>query len=115
MVATGVILWRVHEPEKFFQTVFDRIGAESRLGDILFAELGAAIGGAPFAAFVSTEPGAYRAEAILAEVTRKCREIALRDYGIEVIDVQLRSFDFPEQNRLPLYSRMKSERGAHRA
>src|SRR4029453_14305169 len=46
VVATGFILWRVHDPEKFMQTVFDRVGAESRLGDILFAELGAALGGA---------------------------------------------------------------------
>ena len=63
------------------------------------------------AAFVSTDPGAFRAQAILAEVSDKCRETALRDYGIEVIDVVLKSFDFPKQNRPPLYSRMKSERG----
>jgi membrane protease subunit HflC len=111
VVAASTILWRISDPKKFFQTVFDRTGAESRLGDILFAELGAAIGRSPLAAFVSIEPGAYRAEAILGEVSSKCREIALRDYGIEVIDVVLRSFDFPKQNRPPLYSRMKSERG----
>jgi membrane protease subunit HflC len=111
VVAASTILWRISDPKKFFQTVFDRAGAESRLGDILFAELGAAIGRSPLVAFVSIEPGAYRAEAILAEVSGKCRETALRDYGIEVIDVALRSFDFPKQNRPPLYSRMKSERG----
>ena len=111
VVAASAILWRISDPKKFFQTVFDRSGAESRLGDILFAELGAAIGRSPLVAFVSTEPVAFRAEAILAEVSSKCREIALRDYGIEVIDVLLRSFDFPKQNRPPLYSRMKSERG----
>jgi membrane protease subunit HflC len=111
VVAASTILWRISDPKKFFQTVFDRVGAESRLGDILFAELGAAIGRSPLVAFVSIEPGAYRAEAILAEVSGKCRETALRDYGIEVVDVALRSFDFPKQNRPPLYSRMKSERG----
>lgn len=111
VVAASTVLWRVNDPKKFFQTVFDRAGAESRLGDILFAELGAAIGRSPLVAFVSIEPKAFRAEAILAEVSGKCREIALRDYGIEVIDVLLRSFDFPKQNRPPLYSRMKSERG----
>jgi modulator of FtsH protease HflC len=111
VVAASTILWRIGDPKKFFQTVFDRTGAESRLGDILFAELGAAIGRNPLVAFVSIEPGAYRAEAVLAEVSSKCRDVALRDYGIEVIDVVLRSFDFPKQNRPPLYSRMKSERG----
>ena len=110
VIASGFILWRVHDPEKFMQTVFDRVGAESRLGDILFAELGAALGGAPFSAFVSTAPGEYRAEAILADVTRQYREIASRDYGIEVVDVRLRRLDFPEQNRASVFARMKSER-----
>ncbi len=111
VVAASTVLWRISDPKKFFQTVFDRAGAESRLGDMLFAELGAAIGRSPLVAFVSIEPKAFRADTILAEVSGKCRETALRDYGIEVIDVLLRSFDFPKQNRPPLYSRMKSERG----
>ena len=111
VVAASTVLWRINDPKRFFQTVFDRAGAESRLGDILFAELGAAIGRSPLSAFISTEPGAYRADAILTEVGVKCREVALRDYGIDVRDVLLRRFDFPQQNRLPLYARMKSERG----
>lgn len=111
VVAAGTILWRIADPEKYFQTVFDRSGAESRLGDILFAELGAAIGRNPLSAFYSLQPDTFKAEAILAEVGRKCRDIALRDFGIAVSGVLLRSFDFPKQNRPPLYSRMKSERG----
>jgi modulator of FtsH protease HflC len=110
VVASGFILWRIAEPQKFMQTVFDRNGAESRLRDILFAELGAALGGAPFRAFVSTVPGEYRAEAIIETATRQYREIALRDYGIDVVDVQLQRLDFPPQNRLSVFSRMKSER-----
>ena len=110
VVASGFILWRIADAQKFMQTVFDRNGAESRLRDILFAELGAALGGAPFSAFVSTVPGEYRAEAIIQMATRQYREIALRDYGIEVVDVQLQRLDFPPQNRLSVFSRMKSER-----
>src|SRR5947207_192761 len=111
VVAAGTVLWRVADPRKFYETVFDRIGAESRLGDILFAELGAAVGRDAFTAFVSTDAAAYRAEAIIAELLRRCRDVALKDYGIDVVDVQLRDFDFPKQNRLRLYARMKSERG----
>jgi modulator of FtsH protease HflC len=110
VVASGFILWRIAEPRKFMQTVFDRLGAESRLRDILFAELGAALGGAPFSAFVSTVPGEYHAEAILETATRQYREIALRDYGIDVVDVRLQRLDFPPQNRMSVFSRMKSER-----
>jgi membrane protease subunit HflC len=111
VVAAGTVLWRVGDPRKFFETVFDRTGAESRLSDILFAELGAAVGRNPLTAFVSMDAAGYRADTIVAEIARRCRAVALRDYGIDVVDVQLRDFDFPKQNRLRLYARMKSERG----
>ncbi len=78
VVAASTVLWRISDPKKFFETVFDRVGAESRLGDILFAELGAAIGRSPLVAFVSMEPNAFRAQSILAEVSGKCREIEVR-------------------------------------
>src|ERR1700730_5026230 len=110
VLATGFILWRIHDPEKFMQTVFDRVGAESRLGDILFAELGAALGGAPLAAFVSTAPGEYRAEAVLAGMTQQYRALALRAYAMHPGGVRLRRMDFPEQNRASVFARMKSER-----
>ena len=113
VIAAGTVLWRVAEPRKFFETVFDRTGAESRLGDVLFAELGAAIGRNPLTGFVSIDPRTYRADEIVAEIARRCREIAGRDYGIEVVDVQLRSFDFPKQNRLRLYARMNIRARAH--
>jgi modulator of FtsH protease HflC len=111
VVASSTIIWRIADPRRFFETVFDRAGAESRLGDILFAELGAAIGQSPLTSFVTLDPAAYRADAVLAEVSRKCREAALRDYGIAVVDVQLQNLDFPKQNRDRLYARMRSERG----
>jgi modulator of FtsH protease HflC len=111
VMAASAILWRVAEPRRFFETVRNRQGAEARLNDIVFAELGAALGREPLSAFVATDSGAYRAEDVLAEVAAGVREAARRDYGIEVVDVQLRRFDFPERNRLRVYARMKSERG----
>lgn len=111
VVASGAILWRIADPKRFFETVFDRAGAESRLGDILSAALGAAIAERPFTTFVSLDPSEYHADAVLAEVARRCRDAALRDYGIAVIDVQLQSFDFPKQNRQRVYARMAAERG----
>ena len=110
VVASGAILWRIEDPRKYFETVFNRTGAEARLSDILFAELGAAIGRHSLDAFVATDQGSYRAEQILMEVAEQCRTSARRDYGIQVVDVQLQRFDFPERNRLRVYARMKSER-----
>jgi modulator of FtsH protease HflC len=111
VVAAGTVLWRVADPKRYFETVFDRAGAESRLGDILFAELGATLGRNPLTAFFSVDAATYRVNAVVAEMAQRCHDMALRDYGIEVVDLQLRGFDFPKQNRLRLYTRMKSERG----
>jgi modulator of FtsH protease HflC len=110
VTAAGAVAWRIAEPRRFFETVLDKSGAESRLGDILFAELGAAIGRSSLDAFVSADADRYRAEALIAEVAANCRRIALGDYGIEVLDVQLVRFDFPKRNRLTVYARMRSER-----
>jgi modulator of FtsH protease HflC len=110
VVASSMILWRIADPKRFLQTVFDSNGAASRLSDILFAALGVAIGRHPLSAFMSTAADAYQAEAILATVAARCREIALRDYGIAVVDIRLQQLDFPVQNRGSVFSRMKSER-----
>src|SRR5262249_39702339 len=48
--------------------------------------------------------------ALWAGGPRQYREIARRDYGIDVVDVRLRRLDFPEQNRGSVFARMKSER-----
>src|SRR6516164_8336604 len=87
VLASATILWRVADPKRYFETVVDRRSAESRLGDILSAELGAAIGSNRLVAFVSMDAAAYRADAIIAEVARRCDAVALRDYGIQVVDV----------------------------
>ncbi|MFO1350474.1 MAG: SPFH domain-containing protein [Gammaproteobacteria bacterium] len=100
VVASATILWRIAEPRQFLRTVFAKAGAESRLADMLSSQLGAAIGREPLGAFVSTDPAAYRADAVIAAVAAGCRDIALRDYGIDVVDVQLQRLDFPERNRL---------------
>jgi membrane protease subunit HflC len=110
IVASTALVWRVADPRKFVETVFDHDGATSRLGDILYAELGAAIGAHPLETFLSTDPNRYRAATILDAVRQRCAAIADRDYGIAVLDLALRNFDFPKQNRARLYARMKSER-----
>jgi membrane protease subunit HflC len=111
VMAAADIYWRIADPQRFLQTVFDPSIAERRLGEMLAAELGAAAGRNSFAAFVALEREAFRADAVMAEVAHQVGSEAASHYGIEVVDVRLRSFDFPRQNRLRLYARMKSERG----
>src|SRR5206468_11760526 len=84
VVASGTILWRVADPKRDFESVVDRRSAESRLGDILSAEVGAAIGSNRLVAFVSMDPATYPAGAIVAEIARWWEGVAQRDHGIGV-------------------------------
>jgi membrane protease subunit HflC len=110
VVASTAMIWRIGDPRRFFETVFDRVGAQSRLADILYAELGAAVGRHGLEDFVNTNPETVSAPSILAEVRQHCADIARRNYGITILDVVLQGFDLPKQNRDRLYARMKSER-----
>src|SRR3981081_4022561 len=67
IVASGTIFWRVADPKRYFETVVDRRSAESRLGDILSAELGAAIGSNRLDAFVSTGRADYQGGATVTQ------------------------------------------------
>ncbi len=111
IMASSFLLWKIEDPKKFLQTVFDKKGAESRLLDIVSAQLGAALGKVELTTFITVNPEDYQADAIMAEVTKKCREIASQDYGIFVADVRIQQLDFPEKNRESVFQRMKSERG----
>jgi membrane protease subunit HflC len=110
IMASSFLLWKIDDPKKFLQTVFDKKGAESRLQDMVSAQLGAALGKVELTAFITTYLDDYQAETILVEVAKKCQEIALRDYGIFIKDVRLQQMDFPERNRDSVFQRMKSER-----
>src|SRR5437763_4995721 len=57
VVATGLILWRVEDPAKYMRTVFERVGAESRLWTIFLDERTGLPSGAPSWRFVSTSAG----------------------------------------------------------
>jgi modulator of FtsH protease HflC len=76
VVAAGTVLWRVADPRRYIETVFDRAGGESRLGDILFAELGATLGRNPLTTFFSVDTVTYRVNAIVAGMTQLCPDAA---------------------------------------
>jgi membrane protease subunit HflC len=110
LVLSSFILWRMVEPMKFIQTVKNVEAAERRLSDLVSSELGVAIGLYPISSFLTTEEGGSKIPEISEKVAKSSREHALREFGIEVIDVRLRRLTFPEQNLRSVYARMRAER-----
>jgi membrane protease subunit HflC len=104
LVVDNYTKWRIIDPLKFFKTVRNEAGAQSRLDDIVYAQLRVELGQHDLSDIVSTT----RNE-IMAIVTEKSREHA-KEYGIDVIDVRIKRADLPAQNEKHVFGRMKAER-----
>jgi len=121
--------WKIVDPLKFFQTVNNVVGALARLDDIIDPAVRNFITSYPLIETVrnsnrvldkldvDTEHGQ---EEILSEVftgrgkiTQGILEQAqpkLKDFGIELVDVQIKRLDYVEQVRKSVYARMIAER-----
>jgi len=96
--------WRIIDPLKFYQAVRNEFGAQSRLDDIVFAEIRIEA-----ARHTMTEIISINREAIMETVGKQCNEKAV-EYGIEIIDVKIKRADLPAEVTHSVYARMKAER-----
>ncbi len=104
LVVDNYSKWLIVDPLKFYQTVRNITGAQSRLDDIIYAQLRVILGKSTLTDVVS-----LKRDAIMKAVTRQSNAIA-KDYGIEVVDVRIKRADLPPQNEKHVYERMRAER-----
>lgn len=110
ILVDSFMCWRIVDPEKFLVTVNDKKGAESRLSDILFSEFGAALGSYPFSSLVSTNPDEIIIDRIREKIAKISNKKTTSEYGVEIVDVELKRLNFPEQNKESVFKRMRAER-----
>lgn len=104
MVADSFILWRIEDPQKFIQTLNSSVSnAESRLSTLVYNAMKNTISGLNQTEVISGRDGELAA-AIQAEVE------GLDQYGIELIAVETKRLDLPDDNKEAVYQRMISER-----
>lgn len=104
LVVDNYSRWKIVEPLKFYKTVFNEIGAQSRLDDIIYAQLREELGKHTLLEIVSEK----RAD-IMETVTATSDETAGK-YGIEIYDVRIKRADLPKENEEHVFGRMKAER-----
>jgi membrane protease subunit HflC len=109
VMVDSYVVWKIDEPIKYMRTVKNRIGAETRLADILSSEIGISVGRFDLSSLISIEPERIRFEQMIAGVKEEISKKA-KDYGIEVTDVKVTLLNFPERNKLSVFRRMKAER-----
>ncbi len=110
VIASGYAMWRVEDPLMYLQRVYSRMGAESRISDILSSETGAALGTVPFSALVSADTSEIRLAEVVRSIRDRSAERILRDYGVRLEDFRLKRFTFPNQNKESVFQRMRAER-----
>ncbi|MCS7023349.1 MAG: protease modulator HflC [Bryobacteraceae bacterium] len=110
LVIESYVAWRIHDPQRFMETIGDFTAAEMRLHDIVWSALAAALGRHDLEALISPNPEAVRAPQMLHELSSESDRRALSQYGIQVVDVRIRRINLPDQNKQSVYARMRAER-----
>jgi len=104
LVVDNYAKWRIVNALRFYQTLQNVARANSRLDDLIYAEVRVAIGNYTMEEVVSSR----RAE-IMSIVTSSVNE-TVKDLGIQIMDVRVKRTDLPLQNEKAIFGRMKAER-----
>jgi membrane protease subunit HflC len=101
--------WKISDPVVYLKTVKDKPGAEARLLDVFSAGLGVQFGKYNLDELVNVDTEKLKLDAMIADAIDNVRG-RTAEYGIEVVDTQIRVLNFPESNKQSVYDRMKAER-----
>ena len=104
MVVDAFARWKIVDPLRFYQSLYDVTTATTRLTPILSSDVRRVLGSQTFAAMLSGKRAALMVE-IRDEINRDAD-----GYGIKIVDVRIRRADLPPQNSLAIYRRMQQER-----
>jgi len=97
--------WKIVDPHLFFTSVRDEHGAALRVNSIAISKLREVI-----ATYNLWDIIGVQRDHIMQTVGQGVNEIAMRDFGIEVIDVRMKRVDLPEGVQEAVFARMRAER-----
>ena len=105
MIADAFVLWRISDPVKFTRYLNGQLAqAQSRISASVFSSLKSVISNMDQAAIIENRNGK------LAQDIRDSIGNSLESYGIEILSVETKSLDMPDDNKQAVYERMISER-----
>lgn len=104
MVADSFVLWKVSDPLKFVQTLNGNVtNAEARIGTIVYNSMKNVISNLSQSEIISGRD--TLAGAIVANIGD-----GLEKYGVDLVAVETKHLDLPDDNKQAVYERMISER-----
>ena len=105
MVADSYVLWRITDPLKFVQTLsFQLANAENRINTLVYNSMKNVISSLEQSEVISGRDGAL-SNAIMTNLGT-----SMEPYGIQLISIETKQLDLPNDNKNAVYERMISER-----
>jgi len=102
-------LWRITDPVQMVETLKTIDAAEARLSDIMYSDVRNELGKLEYGAIIN--PLDNQRGNVDTIVKNNINEILDKNnYGIEIVDIQMKRIDLPESNEQSVYKRMISER-----
>mgnify|MGYP000159157773 CR=1 FL=1 len=117
IIVSSFLTWRIVNPEKFLTAVRTYEAAEARIENLVKSLFGASFGQQPFTDYIpadvsqiNTIAAANNISAMEQKIFTEASNLASRDYGIELSSIGVSKFNFPAQNLISVYARMRAER-----
>ena len=98
------VRYRIADPLKFYQSVFNVQGANAQLGGMLNSALRRTLSEASISEIVRT-----KRDALMADIAVQVKAGAMQ-FGLDVVDVRIKRADLPEENSEAVFRRMQTER-----
>ncbi len=98
------VRYRIADPLRFYQSVFDVKGADAQLGGMLNSALRRTLSEASIVDIVRD-----RRDALMADILVQVKAGAER-FGVQVVDVRIKRADLPPENSEAVFRRMQAER-----
>jgi modulator of FtsH protease HflC len=115
LTVSAYLCWRIADRDsvdRFIRRVGTPDQARTLLIQRINSQLGAIIGQMQMTELIHEDPGIVTAgmERVRHDLLQAFGEPVRRDYGIEIVDVRLRRFNYPVEVRDSIFERIRSER-----
>lgn len=95
---------------RFLQSVGTIENAESRLEERIQAAIAAEVGQARLQQLISLDAAQLQLEEMTRRILKDVRQVAAEQFGMEVVDIRLKRFNYPASVKESVYAAIRSER-----
>jgi len=109
IMVESFVSYRINDPELYMKTLNTAERTQQRMNDIVFSELGVALGRYDLDMLINVAPDQIKLGDMMDQV-KNASGTKLTEYGILLSDLRFKMLNFPEKNQQSVFQRMRAER-----